>query len=132
MQRYDYALTCGVFDVLHQGHINLLQEMSALSPNLVIMIHDDVSTFRNKGRFTIQRLRHRIDNILSVVDAKIYPVHECVPDFKRVTSQQSGKGVFVRGDDWKDFLGKEGMDLDVVFVPYTKTISTTKIYEQNK
>lgn len=133
MQRYDYALTCGVFDVLHKGHVNLISEMLLRSDNIIIMIHDDYSTFQNKGRFTIQKLRHRIDNLKEAYPtAKIYPVYTKEPDFERVIAQQAGYGVFLRGDDWKDFPAKEKLIIPIEYVTYTKEISTTGIYEQNK
>ena len=133
MQRYDYALTCGVFDVLHKGHVNLLSEMQLRSDNLIVMIHDDLSTFFNKGRFTIQRLTHRIDNLKELYPScKIYPVYTPNPDFKRVIAQQSGNGVFLRGDDWQDFPSKDQIGIDIEYIPYTKDISTTQIYESNK
>ena len=128
------ALTVGVFDMLHEGHVNLLKEMQAKAEQVYVIVHDDYSTFLNKHRFPVQGLSHRIANlkqlriateIISCVVADPGPVL----DNMIVVLQQLGSVVYVRGDDWEHFPGKSVLDqhgIPIEYIPYTTGISSSQ------
>ena len=44
------GFTCGVFDLLHTGHINFLHKIKNDNDKLIILLHSDrfVSTYKSK------------------------------------------------------------------------------------
>jgi cytidyltransferase-like protein len=133
---YDVAITCGVFDMLHQGHAELFAKMREMAGMVVVIVHDDLSTWKNKGKMPVQSCSHRMSNIsrLYVADM-LYAVEDADPgkridgivDVLNMTGTK--RMVYVRGDDWKDFPGRdmvERLGIDIEFKPYTKGISSTQ------
>ena len=138
---YDIAITVGVFDCLHEGHVNLFQEMQKKANRLFILIHDDKSTFENKKRFPIQYSDHRMNNIGTILsDAEFRFVFCSDPSRDLQTHinhilEENQSIVYMRGDDWKDFPGKstvEELGIPIEYVPYTEGVSTTQIRNELK
>jgi glycerol-3-phosphate cytidylyltransferase len=134
-----YAMTVGVFDCLHEGHVNLFKRMREVAERVVVIVHDDRSTFENKGRFPVQRLGHRVENLQAcgLVD-EVRTVSSADPStaialvlaLVEEDKKKAEDCLFVRGDDWKDFPGKkvvEDMGIEIEFVPYTQGVSTSQI-----
>ena len=47
--------------------------------------------------------------------------------------RDSNEAIFMRGDDWQDFPGKEVLEskgIKIEYVPYTKGISSTKLRDE--
>ena len=130
---YGVALTVGVFDMLHEGHVNLLQKMHRCATNVHAIVHDDYSTFLNKGRFPVQSLDVRRANLKHFVERERVSFD---PDPSKAIADEIARArwsgatvVYVRGDDWLDFPGKQvvieaGVPLE--FIPYTQGISSTE------
>lgn len=133
---YQAAITVGVFDMFHEGHANLLTRMNELADEVTVFVHDCKSTYRNKGRFPVQELNHRMINIKSTkLAGKVVPVFDPDPGYAifHQFRSESGSMVYVRGDDWPDFPGKnvvEDLGMDIKLIPYTEGISSTKIRSQ--
>lgn len=136
------VFTIGVFDCLHQGHVKLFQNMRKHGEAVFALVHDDLSTFKNKGLFPIQDYNLREKNLLSsgLVDG-VFPVNSADPanvimKFISAVNHSAAQAygvtpeiTFVRGDDWRDFPGKktvEFLGIPIVYHKYTKKISTTK------
>lgn len=119
------VITYGTFDLLHYGHINLLQRAKALGDYLIVAVSSDEFN-RQKGKvcyFSYEE-RKRMVEALRCVDLVI--PEEC---WDQKISDVRGFRVdtFVMGDDWKgkfDFLKDY---CEVVYLPRTPEISTTKI-----
>ncbi len=137
---YDFAFCAAVFDMLHAGHINLLEQMRMAAYKTIIFLHDDLSTFKNKNKFPVQSFEHRKRNLLDsgLVD-EVFKVND--PDPSKIFEEWTGQGkknvdkryIYMRGDDWKDFPGREVIEereIPIVFVPYTKGISSTKLRDE--
>jgi rfaE bifunctional protein nucleotidyltransferase chain/domain len=55
------VLTNGCFDILHAGHVDLLQRAARLGDNLLVMVNSDISVMRLKGTSRpINCLKHRM------------------------------------------------------------------------
>ena len=127
-----FSLTCGVFDCLHEGHINLFEQMHTESDRIVVILHDDRSTFKNKGRFPVQSFNHRLRNLqLCNLVGEIFTCTKPDPSpiFSRAISMYAPV-VYMRGDDWPDFPGKsviESAEIPIKLVKYTRGVSTTQI-----
>jgi glycerol-3-phosphate cytidylyltransferase len=125
--------TTGVYDLFHIGHLNLLKNAKGMCDKLVVGVTvDELVTY--KGKHALIPFEDRIEIIRSIkyVDAAI-PQYNM--DKLKVCKELGATLMFV-GDDWyenkkwkqyeKDF-SKEG--IKIVYFPYTKGISSTKIAE---
>ncbi|MCW6677778.1 glycerol-3-phosphate cytidylyltransferase [Anaerococcus sp. NML200574] len=121
------VITYGTFDLLHYGHINLLERAKALGDYLIVAISTDEfnSIEKNKKTYFTFEQRKKLLEALRCVDLVI-PEENW--EQKRSDVHLYQVDIFVMGDDWKgkfDFLEKEGVE--VVYLPRTPEISTSQI-----
>ena len=121
------VITYGTFDLLHYGHINLLRRAKSLGDYLIVALSTDEFNNKEKNKECYFDFENR--KLLS--DAVKY-VDLVIPEenWKQKISdiQKYNIDVFVIGDDWKgkfDYLKDFGVE--VVYLPRTKEISTSKI-----
>jgi glycerol-3-phosphate cytidylyltransferase len=118
-------LTYGTFDLLHYGHINLLRRAKELGDYLIVGLStDEFNAIKHKEAY------HSYENRKLILEAIRY-VDEVIPekdwDQKISDVKDNDVDLFVMGDDWKgkfDFLKDY---CEVVYLPRTVGISTTKI-----
>lgn len=119
------VITYGTFDLLHYGHINLLQRAKALGDYLIVAVSsDEFNRQKGKVRYFSYEERKRMVEALRCVDLVI---PEESWDQKISDVREFRVDTFVMGDDWKgkfDFLKDY---CEVVYLPRTPEISTTKI-----
>ncbi|KGA96522.1 glycerol-3-phosphate cytidylyltransferase [Alkalihalobacillus alcalophilus ATCC 27647 = CGMCC 1.3604] len=121
------VITYGTFDLLHWGHINLLRRAKELGEYLIVAIStDEFNELKNKESF------HSFENRKMILEAIRY-VDEVIPEEnweQKITDvKKHSVDVFVMGDDWEgkfDFLKEH---CEVVYLPRTAAISTSKIKE---
>ena len=125
------VITYGTFDLLHYGHINLLQRAKALGDYLIVAISsDEFNAIKGKQSFFPYEERKRMLEAIRYVDLVI-PEENW--EQKREDMHKYNVDIFVMGDDWKgkfDFLEEEGVE--VVYLPRTPEISTTEIKQRLK
>ncbi len=125
------VITYGTFDLLHYGHINILKRAKELGDYLVVVVSTDEFNWNEKQKkcyFSYEERKAMVEAI-RYVDLVI---PETCWDQKRRDVVEYKIDTFVMGDDWKgkfDFLS----DLcEVVYLPRTPEISTTKIKQDLK
>ena len=124
--------TVGTFDLLHVGHLALLNHCKLLGNILVVGVASDAVVKMYKPNFPIVPLEQRVEMLeaLSCVDI-VRPYHqlEYVSGCKAV-----GVDIFVVGEDWgkkphnldvNNYLRKMGKE--IVKVTYNPRTSSTKI-----
>ena len=122
------VITYGTFDLLHYGHINLLRRAKQLGDYLIVALStDDFNTNKkNKVCYFSYEERKKLLESIRYVDLVI---PEETWEQKRTDIPLYHIDTMVMGDDWEgkfDYL----RDLcEVVYLPRTKEISTTKIKE---
>ena len=121
------VITYGTFDLLHYGHINLLKRAKSLGDYLIVGLSTDEfnNTKKNKESYFDYENRKSLLAAVKYVDLVI---PEKTWEQKVSDIQKYNIDVFVIGDDWKgkfDYL--EDFGIEVVYLPRTKEISTTKI-----
>jgi len=136
MKKYKIGYTQGVFDMFHVGHLNLLNEAKKNCDMLYVGINADdlVLKYKNKVPVINQTDRLKIvENIKSVDGAFIVDTL----DKLEIYSNFKFDAIFI-GDDWKNDkrwiktkCDLEKYNVDVVFIPYTKNISSTKLRKVN-
>ncbi|MDF2513921.1 MAG: tagD [Herbinix sp.] len=119
------VITYGTFDLLHVGHINLLRRARELGDYLVVVLSsDEFNAIKHKQAYHPYEDRKLILEAVKYVD-EVLPEYTWEQKVDDVVNNQID--VFVMGDDWKgqfDFLKDY---CEVVYLPRTEGISTTKI-----
>ena len=123
------VLTYGTFDILHEGHIRLLQRAKALGDYLIVGIStDEFNDIKGKKSYYDYETRKQMVEALGIVDEVIPETHwEQKPDDIR----KHNVDILVMGDDWatsEKFLSLKKY-CEVLFLPRTPEISTTDIKE---
>ena len=128
--------TTGVFDLFHIGHLNLLKNAKGMCDKLVVGVTVD-ELVQYKGKSSLIPFEDRIE----IVRACKY-VDAAVPQYdmdKLKVCKELGASVLFVGDDWygtekwkkyEAAFEKEG--IKIVYFPYTRGISSTKITETLK
>lgn len=125
------VITYGTFDLLHYGHINLLKRAKALGDYLIVALSTDEFNLNSKNKvcyFTYEE-RKRLLEAIRYVDLVI-PEENW--EQKKTDIPLYHVDTFVMGDDWEgkfDFLKEQ---CEVVYLPRTPEISTTKIKQELK
>ncbi|SNZ04636.1 Glycerol-3-phosphate cytidylyltransferase [Terribacillus aidingensis] len=119
------VITYGTFDLLHWGHVNLLRRAKEMGDYLVVAISsDEFNKLKDKKSY------HSFENRKMILEAIRY-VDEVIAeeswDQKIHDVVDHNIDVFVMGSDWEgkfDFLKDH---CEVVYLPRTVGISTSKI-----
>ncbi|EEW52284.1 glycerol-3-phosphate cytidylyltransferase [Lactobacillus iners] len=120
------VITYGTFDLLHYGHVRLLKRAKELGDYLIVALSTDEFNELKKHKEAYNSYNER----KYILEAIKY-VDEVIPENdwnQKITDvQKYNIDTFVMGDDWKgkfDFLKEY---CNVVYLPRTPGISTTKI-----
>ena len=121
-------ITYGTFDLLHYGHINLLQRAKSFGDYLIVGLStDDFNAQKNKKCYFPYEKRKKMLEALRCVDLVI-PEENW--EQKQSDIKEFKVDTFVMGSDWTgkfDYL----TDLcEVIYLPRTPEISTTKIKQE--
>ncbi|MGI6766063.1 MAG: glycerol-3-phosphate cytidylyltransferase [Lentihominibacter sp.] len=120
------VITYGTFDLLHYGHVNLLQRAKELGDYLIVAISTDEFNRNEKQKkcyFSYEERKRLVESI-RYVDLVI-PEEDWEQKISDV--KEFKVDTFVIGDDWKgkfDFLKDY---CEVVYLPRTPEVSTTQI-----
>ena len=121
------VITYGTFDLIHKGHIRLLKRARALGDHLTVCVSsDEFNAIKGKRAYTSYEDRKYILESIRYVD-EVIP--ETTWDQKIKDVQENDIDIFVMGNDWEgkfDFLKDY---CEVIYLPRTEGISTTKIKE---
>jgi glycerol-3-phosphate cytidylyltransferase len=128
--------TAGVFDLLHIGHLTLLKNAKALCDKLIVGVTvDELVLYKGKHAMIPFSDRAEIVRSIKYVDA-VVPQYDMD---KLSACKKLGASVLFVGDDWygtekwkkyEEEFAREG--IKIVYFPYTKGISSTKITEALK
>lgn len=129
--------TAGTFDMFHVGHLNMLRAAKGLGDRLVVAVSVDelVRDYKSVRPVMPYGDRHRIISELRCVDT-------CIPQYSRDKYrawERIGFDIWAVGDDWFDSeeyqLMKARLEekgVRVVFLPYTRGVSSTQIRQSLK
>lgn len=125
------VFTNGCFDLLHPGHLSLLEQARALGDALIVGVNSDASVRQNKGAgrpIVPEQERAEILAALECVDSVVI-FDEPTP---REVIRRLLPDVLVKGGDWPSdqIVGREEVEAAggrVVLVPVVTGYSTTGI-----
>ena len=119
------VITYGTFDMLHYGHVHLLRRAKEYGDYLIVALStDEFNKGKGKTCYFSYEERKLLLEAIRYVDLVI---PEETWDQKTSDVREYHIDTFVMGDDWKgkfDFLSEQ---CEVVYLPRTPEISTTKI-----
>jgi glycerol-3-phosphate cytidylyltransferase len=126
--------TAGSFDLMHFGHLNILKQAKTLGSYLIVGVSTNSLIVKYKGLEPIISYKDRVAIIkeLKCVDKVIK--QSAFFDVNQIKKYKIS--TIVLGDDWrrKDFPELEKclkeLNIKMIYVPYTKRLSTSKIKEK--
>lgn len=136
MKKYKIGYTAGVYDMFHVGHLNVIARAKEYCDYLIVAVSTDEVVQNNKRKTPIIRFEDRVRIVESIryVD-KVVPQTDY--DDKIGAAKKYNIDVMFVGDDWKgtEKWNKIEMQLkeigvDLVYLPYTKSISSTMLREK--
>lgn len=124
------VITYGSFDMLHYGHIRLLERAKALGDYLIVGVTSD-DYDKTRGKINLrQSLMERVEALKAtgIPDEVIIEEYEGqkIDDIQRL-----GVDIFAIGSDWKgkfDYLNKH---CRVVYLDRTEGVSSTKLRSED-
>jgi dTDP-4-dehydrorhamnose 3,5-epimerase len=118
-------LTYGTFDLLHYGHLEILQRSRKLGSKLIVGLSTDEFNIK-KGKDCKIPFEKRKE-LLSSIDF----VNEIIPESnweqKIDDIKKYNVDVFVMGDDWQGKFDDLNKYCEVIYLPRTIDISTSKL-----
>lgn len=127
------VLTNGCYDILHPGHVRLLESARSLGDRLILALNTDGSVQRLKGParpFFDEGSRAALAVNLEAVDAVVFFDEETPRDLIAAVLPD----VLVKGADWNHFVaGREEVEAAggrVVTIPLEPGYSTTAIAQE--
>jgi len=122
------VITYGTFDLFHIGHLNILKKAKELGDYLIVAVSsDEFNAIKGKKCIIPDYERMAIVEAIRYVDEVIL---ENSWEQKVKDIQQHNVDIFVMGNDWTgkfDFLKEY---CEVIYLPRTPDISSTKIKDK--
>lgn len=125
------VITYGTYDLLHYGHIRLLERAKALGDYLIVGVTSDVFD-RERGKINVQQsLMERVEAVRAtgLADEIIIEEYEGqkIDDIKRLNVD-----IFTVGSDWKGKFDYLNAYCKVVYLDRTSGVSSTEIRSEQQ
>ena len=136
MKKYHIGILMGVFDMFHIGHLKLIRNANNYCDYLRICVLSDELVYRFKQKYPVIPLEDRMEILAAVkgVDEVVAITDDPsrLLEYKRRPFDCFFSGDDYRGNEYWEYERKElnKLGADIMFFPYTKEQSTTKIREK--
>ena len=123
------VITYGTYDLLHQGHINLLRRAKALGDYLIVGVTND-SFDRERGKLNV---RNNVLERVEAVRATGFADQIIIEDYvgqKIDDIQKYEIDIFAIGSDWEGKFDYLNEYCQVVYLPRTEGISSTMLRDE--
>ncbi len=120
------VITYGTYDLLHQGHVNLLRRAKELGDYLIVGVTSD-SFDKGRGKLNV---RNNVLERVEAVKATGYADKIIIEDYvgqKIDDIQKYNADIFAIGSDWEGKFDYLKEYCDVVYLPRTEGISSTML-----
>lgn len=125
------VITYGTYDLLHQGHINLLKRAKALGDYLIVGVTND-NFDRDRGKLNV---RNNVLERVEAVKATGLADKIIIEDYqgqKIDDIQKYDVDIFAIGSDWEGKFDYLNEFCKVVYLPRTEGISSTQLREESQ
>lgn len=136
--KYKLGYTGGTFDLFHIGHLNILRQAREMCETLIVSVTPDEEVMLAKQKMPFIPFDERVE-ILKAIRYVDQVIIQEKPQHLKAFEDYRYDVAFI-GDDWKGSaqwneieatlacsVGVSGRPVDVIYLPYTKTTSSTKI-----
>lgn len=125
------VITYGTYDLLHQGHINLLRRAKALGGHLIVGVTND-SFDRERGKLNVRNnVLERVEAVRATGLADEIIIEDYVGQ-KIDDIQKYDIDIFAIGSDWEGKFDYLKEFCEVVYLPRTEGISSTMLREESQ
>lgn len=124
------VITYGTFDLLHQGHVNLLKRAKELGDYLIVGVTSD-SFDKGRGKLNV---RNNVIERIEAVRQTGYADEIIIEDYlgqKIDDIQKYDADIFAIGSDWEGKFDYLNEFCQVVYLPRTEGISSTMLREES-
>jgi len=125
------VITFGTFDVLHIGHVRILERARTHGDRLVVGVSTDALNFSKKGRNPVYPEQERTQIIAALRCVDHVFLEESL-EHKAHYIQAHSADVLVMGNDWEGRFDHLRPLCEVVYLPRTEGISTTELIAEIK
>ena len=125
------VITYGTYDLLHQGHINLLRRAKELGDYLIVGVTSD-SFDRGRGKLNV---RNNVLERVEAVKASGYADEVIIEDYlgqKIDDIQRYDVDIFAIGSDWAGKFDYLNEYCKVIYLPRTEGISSTMLRAESQ
>ena len=123
------VITYGTYDLLHQGHVNLLRRAKELGDYLIVGVTND-SFDRERGKLNV---RNNVLERVEAVKATGFADQIIIEDYvgqKIDDIQKYDVDIFAIGSDWEGKFDYLNEYCKVVYLPRTEGISSTMLRDE--
>lgn len=125
------VITYGTYDILHEGHLNLLRRAKSLGDYLIVGVTSD-SFDRGRGKLNV---RNNVLERVAAVKATGYADEIVIEDYvgqKIDDIQKYDVDIFAIGSDWEGKFDYLNEYCKVIYLPRTEGISSTILRESSQ
>lgn len=124
------AVVTGGFQLLHRGHINILQEAKKLG-EVWVLLNSDEALMKTKGyvaEYAVTRTRklfktELVSKVILIETDPTEALRSIKPDYQVCGSDYTVETVMSKGGE---FVG------EIVIIPYTKGVCSTDLYKKSQ
>ncbi len=125
------VITYGTYDLLHQGHINLLKRAKALGDYLIVGVTND-NFDRDRGKLNVRNnVLERVEAVRATGLADQIIIEDYVGQ-KIDDIQKYDVDIFAIGSDWEGKFDYLNEYCKVVYLPRTEGISSTMLRDNSQ
>jgi len=120
------VITFGTFDLLHIGHINILQRARNLGDYLMVGVSSDALNYSKKKFYPVYSQQDRISIISSLRFVDFTFLEESLEKKEEYICKYKAD-ILVMGDDWTDKFNYLSHICKIIYLPRTENISTSEV-----
>lgn len=125
------VITYGTYDLLHQGHVNLLRRAKELGDYLIVGVTND-NFDRDRGKLNVRNnVLERVEAVKATGLADQIIIEDYVGQ-KIDDIQKYGIDIFAIGSDWEGKFDYLKEFCEVIYLPRTEGISSTMLREESQ
>ncbi len=125
------VITYGTYDLLHQGHVNLLRRAKALGDYLIVGVTSD-SFDKERGKLNVRNnVLERVEAVKGTGLADQIVIEDYVGQ-KIDDIQKYGVDIFAIGSDWEGHFDYLNEYCKVVYLPRTEGVSSTMLRAESQ
>jgi len=122
------VITFGTFDLLHIGHVRIIERAAALGHYLIVGVSSDALNFKKKQCYPAYSQYDRMSIVLALKGVDEVFLEESLEEKEKYIKHFKAD-ILVMGDDWAGKFDHLSHCCEIIYLPRTPDISTSSIKE---